>query len=63
VARVNSAPASLPPDGSVRQKEASWYEAQNGVRNRFFCSSVPPSRIGSRARQLAMIEVVIPAQP
>ncbi len=36
---------------------------RKGAKSRFFCSSVPKSRMGVKASELAIIVVYIPAQP
>jgi len=36
---------------------------RKGAKNRFFCSSVPKSRIGVKASELAIMVVYIPAHP
>ncbi len=43
---------SLPAPGSVRAKQPSFWPAASGVRNSFFCSSVPNFRMGSQTSEL-----------
>ncbi len=54
---------SEPASGSERQKETSLKSRVHAVSQRFFCSSLPPTRIGISPRSLHMIEVAMPAQP
>jgi len=54
---------SEPASGSERQNETSENSLVQASRNLFFCSPLPPTRIGIRPRSLHMIEVAMPEQP
>jgi hypothetical protein len=57
------AEVSEPASRSVRQYEAKAMPLRKGAKSRFFCSSVPKSRSGVKASELAIIVVYMPAQP
>ena len=54
---------SEPALGSVSAKEENRSFSVKGWTNRFFCSSVPPMRMGRKERSLAISEVAMPTQP
>jgi hypothetical protein len=62
-ALVWMAELSEPASFSVRAKQAKVIFSVSGVRNFFFCSSLPKRTMGVVARVLAMIDVYMPAQP